>query len=105
MQIDVVIDGKKKTFVADIVPMRAKRIFYEIQAKEEEVYDEKGYIPAKKRIEFENELINILVETVFNNQFTIDEFIDGVTEDYYDEKLAEALFDRKENDEGNEMGK
>lgn len=105
MQIEILIDGEKKTFVTDIVPMRAKRIFYEIRAKEEEIFEEKGTIPASTHIKHENELINILVDTVFKNQFTIDEYIDGVTEDYHDAKLAEVIFGTNADEEGNEKGK
>jgi len=105
MQINIIIDDKEQTFVASHVPMRAKRKFFEIRAKEEALFEEHGGIPAKEQIELENELINILVDVVFKNQFTIDEFIDGVTEDYYDMKLAEAIFGKMEANEGNEKGK
>lgn len=105
LQIDITVDGEKKTFVTSEVTMKARRKFMEIRAKEEEILEKQATIPTKKQIEFENEMINILVDVVFGNQFTADELIDGVSDDYFDEKLAEAIFGKIENEEGNNQGK
>lgn len=106
MQITIEIEGKDKTFVATKVPMLARRKFLEIRAKEEKIIEENKFIPTEKQIEFENELINILVDVVFQNQFTADELLSGVTDEYFDEKITEAIFGNpKEDEEGNEKGK
>jgi len=109
MQIDILIDGEKKTFTVSQVPMLARRKFLEIQAREEEILEERVNIPAKTRIELENEMINILVETVFNNQFTAEQLMNGVSDDYFDEKLSEAVFgkieEKDKREEGNDQGK
>lgn len=105
MQITININGEDKTFTASKVPMLARRKFMEIRAKEEELIEKEGNIPAKKQIEFENELINILVDIVFRNQFTADELLNGISDDYFDAKLSEAIFGIKEVEEGNETGK
>lgn len=106
MQITINIEGKEKTFTTSQVPMLARRKFLEIRAKEEGILEEKSRIPAEKQIELENEMINILVEIVFNNQFTADELLSGVSDEYFDKKLHEAIFGIVENDEeGNEKGK
>lgn len=107
MQIDIEIEGKKKTFVVSTVPMLARRKFIEIQAKEEEILKEQHSIPAKQQIELENEMVNILVDIVFKNQFTADQLLAGVSDEYFDNKLSEAVFGvkTKENEEGNEQGK
>lgn len=107
MQITININGEDKTFTASKVPMLARRKFMEIRAKEEELIEKEGNIPTAKQIEFENELINILVEIIFKNQFTVDELLNGIDDDYFDAKLSEAIFGIKDDevDEGNEKGK
>src|SRR5690625_3344889 len=106
MQITINIDGKEKTFTTSQVPMLARRKFLEIRAKEEGILEEKSRIPAEKKIESETEMINIQVEVVFNNQLTANEILSGVTEEYFEKKLHEAIFGIVENDEeGNEKGK
>src|SRR5690625_2940551 len=103
MQIEILIDGEKKTFVASVVPMLARCKFLEIQAAEEEYLEEHARIPANKQIEFENEMINILVDVVFKNQFTAEQLLNGVSDEYFDKKLAEAIFGKV--DSGNERKK
>lgn len=105
MQIEIEINGENKTFVASKVPMIARRKFLEIRAKEEELLESEGLISAKQQIEHENEMMNILVDVVFNNQFTFDQLLEGVTDDYFNEKLSEAIFGKLESEEGNETGK
>lgn len=110
MQIDININDEKQTFVASIVPMLARRKFLEIRANEEKTLEEHDHIPAEKQIEFENEMINILVEVVFNNQFTAEQLLSGVSDEYFDKKITEAVFgvkkeDEKDVEQGNEKGK
>lgn len=111
MQIDLYIDGKKKTFTAAIVPMLAKRKWLEIEAKtEEKEKDDENYTPSpKEQLEEENELLNILCEVIFKNQFTLDELVAGAEDEYVYYKLREAVFgkpkhDKSEDNEGNEVG-
>src|SRR5690625_2433481 len=106
MQITINIDGEEKTFTTSQVTMLARRKFLEIRAKEEGIIEEKSRIHAEKQIKLENEMINILLEVVFNKQFTEDELLSGVSDEYFDKKLHEAIFGIVENDEeGNEKGK
>lgn len=109
MQIELTIEGEKKTFTVSQVPMLARRKFLEIRAKEDEILNERSSIPAKTQIEIENEMINILVDVVFGNQFTAEQLMSGVSDDYFDEKLSEAVFgkiEKKEkSEEGNDKGK
>lgn len=107
MQIEITIDGEKKTFVTEQVTMLARRKFMEVQAKEEEILEKRGTIPVTEVIKHENEMLNILANVVFKGQFTSDELMAGVTEDYFNEKLTEAVFGikKKEDDEGNAKGK
>lgn len=106
MQIEILIDGEKKTFITSQVSMLARRKFLEIQVREDEILEKQATLTAKEQIELENEMIHILVDTVFKNQFTFDQLLDGVTEEYYDEKMAEAIFGTpKESEEGNTPGK
>lgn len=106
MQIEITIDGEKKTFVTEQVTMLARRKFLEIQASEEAILEERGTIPTNEVIKHENEMINILANIVFKGQFTSDELMAGVTDEYFNKKLTEAVFGiKKEDDEGNEKGK
>lgn len=99
MQIEILIEGEKKTFTTAIIPMLARRKFMEIRAKEEELIEEHGMIPPKEQIELDNELINVLVDVIFKNQFTVDELLNGVSDDYFNEKISEALFGKVEEEE------
>jgi len=92
MEITILIDGEEKTFKTGLVPMLARRKFMEIQAEEEEILEQDGSIPAKKQIEFENRIASIITDVVFDSQFTVDQLLNGVTDEYFSEKLAEALF-------------
>lgn len=110
MQIDIYIDGEKKTFVAPIVPMLAKRKYLEIEAAAEEKSkaDENYYPSAKEQLEEENEMLAILCDVVFNGQFTVDQLVSGAEDEYVYSKLREAVFGKPKTDkveqEGNEKG-
>lgn len=103
MNIELYIDGKKKTFTTPFVPMLAKRKYYEIMAKAEE-YD--GEPSIEQQLEEETELVSILADIVFGGQFTVEEVFQGASQEYVYEKLREAVFGKKTRDEqGNEQGK
>lgn len=107
MQIDIMINGEKKTFVTPFVPMLARRKFLEIRAKEEKIFEKHKMIPAEKEIEIENELIHLMTDVVFNKQFTAEELMNGVDTEYFNKKLREAVFGIKDEEvtDGEEMGK
>lgn len=105
MQIEININGENKTFKTTVVPMLARRKFLEVRAKEEEILEEHSRIPTEQQIELENEMINILVDIVFGNQFTADQLLNGVSDSYFDEKLSEAIFGKIEGETGNEQKK
>lgn len=113
MQIELYIDGEKKVFTAPFVPMLAKRKYLEIEAKAEERLEEEkkkgneNYVPsAKEQLEEENELLGILCDVVFQGQFTIEQLVNGASDEYVYSKLREAVFGEKpkneEVDQGNE---
>lgn len=103
--IDPSVTDGKKTFTAPTVPMLAKRKYLEIEAAKEKKGDDasKGYTTE----EFD-ELCIILTDIVFRKQFTLDQLIEGASEQYIMDKLLEAVFGIKpENElkEGNTEGK
>lgn len=101
MQIELYIDGKKKTFTTPFVPMLAKRKFLEIQAKAEQREDK----PTSQELIAEDDAIfSILSDVVFKGQFTLEQLYEGASKEYLDEKLLEAIFGVKPK-EGNEKGK
>lgn len=102
MQIEIFIDGEKKTFIAPVVPMLAKRKFLEIEATAEE----RERVPtAREQLEEENELAAILADVVFGGQFTAEQLYSGVSDEYFYSKLREACFGKpEESKEGNEKG-
>lgn len=101
MNIELYIDGKKKTFTTPFVPMLAKRKYYEIMARSE---DSEPSI--EQQLEEETELVSILADIVFYGQFTVEEVFRGASQEYVYEKLREAVFGKKIGDEqGNEQGK
>jgi hypothetical protein len=106
MQIELYIEGNKKTFTAPFVPMLAKRKYLEIEAKAEKRNEK---LSAQEQIEEDNEYLSILTDVVFKNQFTLDQLLEGQSKRYIDEKLIEAVFDvkpksKKEVEEGNQKG-
>ncbi|MBB6451983.1 hypothetical protein HNQ94_000404 [Salirhabdus euzebyi] len=105
MIIELLIDGQKKTFTAPIVPMLAKRKYYEIMAKAE---NREGQITYEEQMREDDEMYSILVDVVFKNQFTFEQLFEGATQQYAEEKLREAIFGikpkQKEDEEGNEKG-
>ena len=107
MQIELYIDGEKKTFTTPFVPMLAKRKYLEITAAtEEKIKENENYIPSpKEQLEEENELLTILCDVVFGGQFTLEQLVAGASDEYVYSKLREAVFGKPKNsDEGNEKG-
>lgn len=103
MQIELYIEGKKKTFTVPFVPMLAKRKYYEIQAR----IEEKNENPTTKEIlEEDNEFYSILSDIVFKGQFTLEQLYEGADEKYLQKKMSEAIFGikPKEDVEGNKEG-
>jgi len=104
MQIELLIDGKKKLFTAPIVPMLAKRKYLEIEAKAAEREDP---ITIRQQLDEDVEILSIISNVIFNNQFTNEQLLEGASEDYFREKLHEAVFGikpKKKAEEGNNQG-
>lgn len=68
MKINLMIDEKEKTFKADFVPGLVFRKFLELKTK---------YDLADMEKEAVEETVGLIV-TAYNNQFTIDEFWEGI---------------------------
>ncbi|MDO6451717.1 phage tail assembly chaperone G [Oceanobacillus profundus] len=104
MQIELYVNGEKKTFTAPFVPMLAKRKYLEIEAKAEE---RKAAPSPTEQLEEENELFSILADVVFKGQFTVDDIYNGANDEYAYKKLRESVFGKPktEGNEGNEQGK
>lgn len=107
MQIELYVDrksGEKKIYSTAIVPMLARRKYFEIEAKAEE---REGQPTTRELLQEDDEILSIITDVVFENQFTIDELLYGASKQYIDEKLAEAVWGRrkKTEEEGNETGK
>ena len=108
MQIELYIDGEKKVFTTPVVPMLAKRKYFEIMARSEEKFKEDpNYVPSyKEQLEEEDELAGVLANVVFGGQFTVEQLYSGASDKYVYSKLREAVFGKpNEDDKGNEQGK
>jgi|SRR5690606_30368026 hypothetical protein len=108
MQIELYIDGEKKVFTTPVVPMLARRKYFEIMAKnEEKLKEDPNYIPSyKEQLEEEDELLGVLANVIFNGQFTVEQLYNGADYEYVYSKLREAVFGKQmEADKGNEQGK
>lgn len=112
MKIELYIDGEMKIFTAPVTPLRAKRLYFKLQAEAEEKAKAQGenYIPSyQEQMDEEDEMVGILANVVFKGQFTVDQVYDGASDEYVYEKLREAVFGKKksksEENEGNEQGK
>lgn len=90
MKIEIKIDGKEKLFTTDVIPMRVRRIFYKLEKESKEKHEENTFTIEDEMNE-EDVLIGMLVETVFNNQFTADQLIDGTSDEYFYSKVREAV--------------
>ena len=102
MKIELYIDGEKKTFTAPFVPMLAKRKYLAVMA---EIEEEKESEPTTKDImESDDEFYAILSDIVFQGQFTLEQLYAGASYDYLQDKMREAVFGKKTEDEG-EAGK
>ncbi len=103
MQIELFIDGEKKTFTSPFTPFLAKRKYLEIMANAEKREDTPPY---EEQLKEDLELFSILSDVVFKDKFTLDQLYAGVSQEYAYEKLREAIFGTKpkEDDEGNQKG-
>ncbi|WP_026908955.1 phage tail assembly chaperone G [Paucisalibacillus globulus] len=110
MKIELYIDGEKKIFTTPIVPMLAKRKYFEVMAKaDERTKDDENYVPTfEEQLEEEAELVGILANIIFPGQFTVEQVFAGASDEYVYDKLREAVFGKSkkknENDEGNNQG-
>jgi len=114
MKIELYIDGEKKVFTTPVAPMLAKRKYLEIEARAEErarkakENGNENYIPSpQEQLDEEDEMVGILANIVFDGQFTVDQVYKGASDKYVYSKLAEAVFGKKkesEGEEGNEQG-
>lgn len=107
MQIELYIDGEKKIFTTPFVPMMARRKYFEFEAGREKRAESEEALSAQELIEEEDQVHSILVDIIFNGQFTNEELLWGADRLYIDEKLSEAVFGvkTKKKEEGNEQGK
>ncbi len=93
MKIQLWIDGEQQTFVAPFVPALAKRKYYEWKAKaEKEDAAEEGLLTAQQIIDDDDEILSILPNVVFKEQFTLDQLYAGASMEYIQAKLKEAVF-------------
>ncbi|MCR6111753.1 hypothetical protein HXA35_15500 [Bacillus sp. A301a_S52] len=101
MKIELYIEGEKRLFTVPFVPMLAKRKYLECQIK----MKEHGEAPTPEQmLDEEDELIAILVDVVFKNQFTVDQLYEGASKPYIDSKLIEAIHGIKPKEELKEKG-
>jgi hypothetical protein len=100
MQIELYIDGKKQIFTVPFVPMLARRKYFEIQAKAEEREEQPT---TRDLLKEEDEIYSIVTNVVFNDQFTINQLLEGASKKYIDELLMEAIHGIKpKKEEGTE---
>lgn len=109
MQIELYIDGEKKLFNTPVVPMLAKRKYFEVMAKADaRAKDDENYVPTfEEQLEEEAELVGILANVIFAGQFTVEQVYAGASDEYVYEKLREAVFGKTKKsdvDEGNNQG-
>lgn len=100
----------KKLFTTPYVPNLVKRKYFEVMAKSEEKIKESETrtLSFQEQLDEEDELVGILADVAFNGQFTAEQVHEGAENDYIYEKLAEAVFGKKkenEGEEGNKQGK
>lgn len=107
MKIELFIEGEKKLFTTQIVPLLAKRKYLEIEAELEVKSKEENYVLSPQdQLDEEDEMVGILANIVFGGQFTVEQVYNGASDKYVYEKLREAVFGKpKEKEEGNAQGK
>lgn len=109
MQITIEINDEEKTFYTSKVPVIARRKYFEVMAKsEEKALENEDYQPTiQEQLDEEFEFAGILADIIFKGQFTTEQLLEGVDNDYFYAKLREAVFGEKpkESNEGNIKGK
>lgn len=93
MNIELHIDGEKKLFTAPFRPMAARRKYLEIQANAEE----REKTTPKDILHDDAEYLSILADVVFQGQFTVEQLLNGVSDEYFNEKLSEAIWGIKKD--------
>ncbi|SDO79194.1 phage tail assembly chaperone G [Halobacillus aidingensis] len=99
MQIELLIDGKKKIFTAPFVPMLAKRKWLEFEADESLDLDN----PTPEQFD---EIATVIQKIVFREQFTLEELYWGIPYEQMVKKTFEAVYGFKssegtDDDQGN----
>lgn len=112
MQIELMIDGKKKLFSTSFVPMLAKRQFMKLEAEAEEREKDENPLTIEEVLEHDDKKLTILSDVVFGGQFTLEQAYAGADETYLRNKLFEAVYGIKpkrkteqEENEGNPMNR
>lgn len=105
MKIELYLDGEKKLFTTPFVPMLAKRKFLEIESKIEQNEEP---LTKQQMIDYDDDMLSILSDVIFKNQFTLEQLYEGASREYVDEKIIEAIYGvkpkKKEGEEGNDQG-
>ncbi|MEJ9151070.1 phage tail assembly chaperone G [Bacillus smithii] len=81
IKVRLYIDDKEKTFMAPFVPTRIVRTVLEMQTR----MDFNNLKPDEM-----DELVNLICN-VFKNQFTIDQFYDGLPADEFQQTMIKVL--------------
>lgn len=89
MQIELYVDGKKKTFTTPFVPLLARRKYFEIMAKAEQREEQPTF---EEQMKEDDELYSILSDIVFKGQFTLEQLYEGASQEYLFQKLSEAIY-------------
>lgn len=102
MQIELYIDGEKKTFTTPFTPMLAKRKYFELQAKAEKREEQPTF---EEQLQEEDEMNSILSDIVFKGQFTLEQLYEGASQEYVFQKLTEAIYGIKPKGGNSESNK
>lgn len=102
MQIELYVDGKKKTFTTPFVPLLARRKYFEIMARSEQ---RKGQPTFEEQLREDDEIYSILSDVVFKGQFTLEQLYEGASQEYIFEKLTEAIYGIKPKNKKGENDK
>lgn len=94
MRIVLNLDGEEKIYVAPFIPARAFRKVLEL----------KHYDLTNLDSEQLDELVGIIVNTIFKNQFTIDEFYDGLPAKELIPSIEKIIFEVAGDNAGEDVG-
>lgn len=102
MQIELLIDGEKKTFTAPFTPLLARRKYFEIMARSEQRKEQPTF---EEQLREDDEIYSILSDIVFKGQFTLEQLYEGASQEYIFEKLTEAIYGIKPKNKKEENDK